>query len=69
VALLSDGAGRLADRYDLATWPQIAVTLAEHGPGELIRQLRAAEASDPEDLRWPRSKLRDDATAIYWTPR
>jgi hypothetical protein len=69
VALLSDGAGRLADRYHLATWPQIAATLAEHGPGELIRQVRAAEGSDPEGWRWPRSKLRDDATAIYWTLR
>ena len=69
VSLLSDGAGRLADRYHLATWPQIAATLAEHGPGELIRQLRAAEASDPDGLRWPRNKIRDDATAVYWMLR
>lgn len=67
VGLLSDGAGRLADRYHLATWPQIAATLAGHGPGELIRQLRAAEAADPEGLRWPRGKIRDDATVVYWT--
>jgi len=69
VALLSDGAGRLADRYHQATWPQIAATLAEHGPGELIRQLRAVEAADPEGKRWPRGKLRDDATAVYWALR
>jgi hypothetical protein len=67
VALLSDGVGRLADRYRIATWPQIAATLAEHGPGEVIRQLRNAEASDPQGQRWPRSKIRDDATALYWT--
>lgn len=67
VGLVSDGVGRLADRYRVATWPQIAATLAGHGPGELIRQLRAAEDSDPEGVRWPRGKLRDDATAVYWT--
>ena len=67
VGLLSDGAGRLSDRYHVADWPQIAATLAKHGPGELIRQLRAAEAADAEGLRWPRSKIRDDATAVYWT--
>jgi hypothetical protein len=66
VGLLSDGAGRLADRYNVATWPQIASILAEYGPGELIRQLRAAEAADSEGIRWPRSKIRDDATAVYW---
>jgi hypothetical protein len=66
VALLSDGAGRLADRYHLATWPQIAATLSQHGPSELIRQVRAAEAADPEGARWPRGKIRDDATAVYW---
>lgn len=66
IALLSDGTGRLADKYRLATWPQIAKVLAERGPGELIRRLRAAEAADPEGSRWPRSKIRDDATAVYW---
>lgn len=67
VALLSDGAGRLADKYQLTTWPQVAVMLAEHGPGELLRQLRAAETADPQGTRWPRGKIRDDATVVYWT--
>lgn len=67
MALLNDGAGRLADKYQLAIWPQIAKTLAEYGPGELIRQFRAAEAADPDRRLWPRSKTRDDATAVYWT--
>jgi hypothetical protein len=66
VALLSDGAGRLADRYQLATWPEIGAILAGPGPAELIRQVRAADASDAEGQQWPRSKIRDDATAVYW---
>ena len=66
VALLSDGATRLADRYHLATWDQLAAILDDHGPAGLIRQVRAAEDSDPEGRRWPRGKTRDDATAAYW---
>ena len=40
--------------------------LRDHGPGGLIRQVRAAEDSDPDGARWPRSKARDNATALYW---
>jgi hypothetical protein len=66
VALLSDGATRLADRYDLATWDQLAAVLANEGPAGLIRQVRAAEDSDSHGQRWPRGKIRDDATAVWW---
>jgi|HubBroStandDraft_1064217.scaffolds.fasta_scaffold30310_1 hypothetical protein len=66
VALLSDGAGRIAERYRQATWAQISAVLTEHGPAELIHRVRATEAADPDGQRWPRGKLRDDATAIYW---
>jgi hypothetical protein len=66
LALFSDGASRLADRYHLATWEQISATLASGGPAEVIRQVRAAEKSDPRGLRWPRGKISDDATVIYW---
>jgi hypothetical protein len=66
IALLSDGAGRLVDRYRLATWAQVSAMLAGPGPAEVIRRVRAAEESDADGRRWPRAKLRDDATAIYW---
>jgi hypothetical protein len=66
VVLLSDGASRLADRYHLATWPQVCATLAKGGPEEVIRQVRAAEEADPDGQRWPRGKISDDATVIYW---
>jgi Protein phosphatase 2C len=64
IMLLSDGATRLAEKFGLATWPELAEIVAEHGPGELIRRTRAAEASDPAGRRWPRSKACDDATAM-----
>lgn len=38
--------------------------LAANGPGELIRQVRAAGATNPAGIRWPRNKIHDDATAI-----
>jgi hypothetical protein len=39
--------------------------LEENGPDELLRQVRAAEAVDPEGRQWPRTKRSDDATAVY----
>ncbi len=66
VALLSDGATRITDLYRLLAWPAVIDVLRDHGPAELIRQVRAAEDSDPGCERWPRAKAADDATAVYW---
>jgi len=65
LALLSDGASRLADRFGLATWRATLDTLADEGPAALIHQVRTAEDSDPEGQRWPRAKNHDDATVVY----
>jgi hypothetical protein len=66
LALLSDGASRLADRFQLATWAEICRTLADQGPACLIRLVREAETGDAYGQRWPRGKIHDDATAVYW---
>jgi hypothetical protein len=66
-ALLSDGAARLADRFQLATWANVFKTLDALGPDVLIRQVREAEDSDPAGAKWPRGKLHDDATIAYCT--
>jgi hypothetical protein len=63
--LLSDGASRLVDPFGLATWEEVLALLEESGPDELLRQVRAAEAVDPEGRQWPRTKRSDDATAVY----
>jgi len=63
-ALLSDGATRAVDPFGLCDWRGLLATLAAAGPGELIRQVRAAETSDPAGIRWPRNKIHDDATAL-----
>lgn len=67
IALLSDGAGRLVDRYHQVDWAELGAIVTEHGPAELIRRVREIEAGDAEGRTWPRSKLRDDATALYWS--
>ena len=66
VALLSDGASRLADRFHLATWAELCGILTRDGPRGLIQQVRAAESADPTGERWPRGKIHDDATAVLW---
>jgi hypothetical protein len=66
VALLSDGATRITDRYGLLSWPAILDVVRDQGPAELIRQVRVAENGDPGRTRWPRHKAGDDATIIYW---
>jgi hypothetical protein len=62
--LLSDGATRLTDLFELASWDELASLVIESGPAELIRRVRAAEASDPAAERWKRGKGADDATAV-----
>lgn len=64
--LLSDGATRLVDRFSLADWSRVLSLLDSSGPGELIRQVREAEAKDPHGRRWPRGKAHDDATVLHW---
>jgi hypothetical protein len=66
VALLSDGATRICDLYDVLAWPAVMAVIRDRGPAELIRQVRAAEHADQDCERWPRDKPGDDATIAYW---
>ena len=66
LALLSDGATRITDRFGLLGWPDLLATIRERGPSALITEVRAAEAADADAARWPRSKATDDATIIWW---
>ncbi|MDX3640924.1 protein phosphatase 2C domain-containing protein [Streptomyces sp. MB09-02B] len=66
VTLLSDGATRLVDRFELADWEKLLSVLNSCGPDELIRLVREAESGDPDGRRWPRGKAQDDATALHW---
>jgi hypothetical protein len=66
IALLSDGATRLVDCYGLIGWPEMLDIIRDDGPGAVIKRVREAEAGDPDGARWPRRKIRDDATVLWW---
>jgi hypothetical protein len=63
--LLSDGASRISDRFQLASWSEVLHLTQAHGPSEIIRRVRHAEAEDPYGTRWPRGKTNDDATVAH----
>ncbi|KDN84309.1 hypothetical protein [Kitasatospora cheerisanensis] len=65
VAALSDGAARFTERLGLGSWADAVRLLAETGPAELIAQVRTAERTDADCVRWPRGKAHDDAAALY----
>ncbi|WP_034483281.1 hypothetical protein [Actinomadura oligospora] len=62
VLLLTDGATRLADLFGRSDWAGLARIVREEGPEALIARTREVEATDPQVVRWPRSKPSDDAT-------
>lgn len=68
VAMLTDGASRLADYFRVSTWAEIMDTLSTRGPAHLIRETRHAESRGfgPDDGR--RRKAHDDATALLAVP-
>jgi Protein phosphatase 2C len=66
IALLSDGAACIADRYHLIDWTTLLGVIRDHGPAQLIEQVRKAEAADQDRTRWPRHKANDDATVVWW---
>ena len=66
VGLFSDGATRVADRFGLLSWPSLLRVTRTEGPASLIARVREAEAGDPAAARWPRRKIHDDATALWW---
>lgn len=68
VALLSDGAAAIVERYDLMDWRSALDLMENDGPHAVIRASREAENSDPQAERWPRGKVHDDATAVFCAP-
>jgi Protein phosphatase 2C len=68
LALLSDGAARLVERFQLANWRQLLDLLTAKGPQELIRRTRQAESAETDAERANRrGKRHDDATAVLVT--
>lgn len=64
-ALLSDGASRAVEQFELFDWAGLLDLLGTGGPAELIRRVRAAECAVDHADRAPRHKQHDDATAVF----
>ncbi|SEG32200.1 Serine/threonine protein phosphatase PrpC [Thermomonospora echinospora] len=64
LAVLSDGAARLVERFGLLDWRGLLDVLDREGPAELIRRTRLAELAETAAERaGRRGKRHDDATA------
>ncbi|MGW5122988.1 integrase [Streptomyces sp. NPDC004069] len=58
-ALLSNGASRIVDRFELTDWPGLMALLESNGPAEIIHRVRQAEACHAVPA--------DDATIAHCT--
>ena len=66
VALLTDGASRYVQRFQLGDWASLLDLLEESGPAHLLQRVRAAEAGEtPQQRQERRGKAHDDATAVF----
>ena len=64
VLLASDGFWRLVDPYGVLTADALMDAVVARGPAAVLADLRAIEAGDAACVRFPRLKVRDDATAV-----
>jgi len=62
--LLSNGASRIVSPYARTDWPGVVELLRAHGPAEIIRRVRQAEADTSGD---PGAQVPDDATIAHGT--
>lgn len=62
VALLSNGASRIVSPYGQTDWPGVLELLRAHGPADLIRRVRQAEARSTPG---PEGQVPDDATVAH----
>ncbi|EGX61467.1 hypothetical protein SZN_02912 [Streptomyces zinciresistens K42] len=63
---LTDGATRWVDRFRAGDWGDCLALVRKEGAGALVARVRELEAADAgERTRLGRSKLHDDATAVY----
>jgi hypothetical protein len=64
ILVMTDGVSASIDTYGTPNSLADAVAIARRGPKDLVDLVHATEASDPERVRWPRSKTHDDKAAV-----
>jgi hypothetical protein len=69
LAVLTDGAARYTDLFQLGDWASALRVLESSGPRWFIdKMVRPVETADPLGVRYPRNKRSDDATVVYAVP-
>jgi hypothetical protein len=68
MAVFSDGATRPVDQMSLYDWRGYLDLLDKIGPRGLIERVREVELSDPNGIRFSRTKRHDDATLVQYLP-
>lgn len=66
LAVFSDGATRPVDQMSIYNWRDYLELLDKIGPRGLIERVREIELSDPDGVRYSRTKRHDDATLIQY---
>ncbi|WNV90941.1 protein phosphatase 2C domain-containing protein [Umezawaea sp. Da 62-37] len=64
-ALLTDGASRLVDAFQLMSWEELFYIISTEGPASLIAQTRKVEADGAATSDGRKRKHHDDATAVF----
>jgi hypothetical protein len=64
-AVLTDGAARLTEPFEVMSWPELVDVLATGSGSDLISRTRSVEGTDPRGEKWPRYKTSDDAAVAY----
>jgi hypothetical protein len=65
---MTDGASRAVEVFGDLSWEGSFDLARRRGPGALVERVRTLEAADPSCQRYPRGKVRDDSTALWWEP-
>lgn len=69
VLLVSDGLWRLVEIFGLYDAAGLVQAAEHNGLATLVNELRGIEADDGDGTRFPRVKLRDDASGLFFTMR
>jgi hypothetical protein len=65
VALMTDGASAAVTDYGLIDWPDLLSDVSAHGGvSAWLAKIHAAETTDPDGRRWPRTKKHDDKSLV-----
>lgn len=64
VAVMSDGVSAAVTDYGTLDWPGLVHRVRTEGAAAVVDAVHAAELTDPDGRRWPRTKRHDDKALV-----